>query len=221
MESEVRVWRQLGSLEAEAVLRPGEKAQVRVCAKGFGERVFASSAALPEPLHPETIALVTAGKWLLDWETSEFRVRTLALGGSESSSGLPTMPADPSTAPPVVVPEFLPIYETEVPSVPYKDLFRALLVDGNYTFEFLQRNISFLCSRSTFQPDRDNEAISLLRKVLYRVYFASIKSSQDMSLKEYKDLSDLIQDFSSKVTNSTNRIGLTVLQQGLEAIAKI
>jgi hypothetical protein len=227
METEVRVWRQLGSLEAEAILRPGEKVQVRVHTKDFRERVFASAAALPEPLHPEAIALVSEGKWLLDWETREFRVRPLALGGGCCESR-PTpapapqpLPAGPPVPQPVLAPEFLLIYESEVPAMPYKDLFRALLVDANYTLGFLQRNISFLCSRSTFQPERDNEAVSLLRKVLYRVYFSAIKSSQYMSLKECKDLSDLIQDFSSKVTNSTDRIGLTVLQQGLEAIAKM
>jgi len=225
----VRVWRQLGSLATEVLLRPGKKAQARVQAPGFGERLFWSSTVLPSALSPETVALVREGKVLLDWERSEFSVKALGLGGGCCKSvpvpppqSLPALlnppPVDPQ---PVLAPEFLLIYETEAPSKPYRNLFRDLLTEENYTPGFLQRNISFLCSRSKSAPVRDHEAISLLRKVLYRTYFASIKSPKSMSLLDSKALSSLIQDFSSQVQDSVDRTGLKVLQQGLEAMAKM
>lgn len=228
MDREVRVWRQLGSLAAEVLLRPGERAQARVQALGFGERLFQSSTVLPSPLTSATVALVREGKVILDWESREFAVKSLGLGGGccqarplSPPEALPVLPNAPSIAPqPVLTPEFLLIYETEAPSKPYKDLFRALLTEENYTSGFLHRNINYLCSRSKFTPVRDHEAISLLRKVLYRTYFASVRS-KSVSLQDSKALSSLIQDFASKVPDSVDRTGLKVLQQGLEAMAKM
>lgn len=225
---EQSIWRQLGTLQAQIVLRPKEKAQAKVQVKGIGERVFWSNCELPEGISEEVVALATNGKVLLDWERREFRLRPLGLGGGccEAREGSGPRPKSLMELPPAIdhsvitPPEFLPIYETSTPSKPYSDLFSELLVDANYTSQFLHRNLTYLCSRTAFHPDRDHEAISFLRRVLYHTYFLNLKRPQQLTLKDSKSLSDLIKDYMVNVTDDIDRVGLNILIQGLDHLSR-